>query len=47
MGVNVKTKGSAAMGVYDYEGDIPSIHTFGRKMKLIDVMRILERETDE
>ena len=34
------------MGVYDYEGDIPSIHTFGRKMKLLEVMRILERETD-
>lgn len=34
------------MAVYDREGDISSIKAFGRKMKLLEVMRILERETD-
>lgn len=34
------------MGVYDREGELSQINPFGRKMKLLEVMRILETETD-
>ena len=34
------------MAVYDREEDAPQVHLYGRKMKLLEVMRILERETD-
>ena len=34
------------MAVYDREEDAPQVNLYGRKMKLLDVMRILERETD-
>jgi len=34
------------MGVYDREGELSQINAFGRKMKLLEVMRILETETD-
>ena len=34
------------MAVYDREEDAPKVNLYGRKMKLLEVMRILERETD-
>ena len=34
------------MAVYDREEDAPQVNLYGRKMKLLEVMRILERETD-
>ena len=34
------------MAVYDREEDAPQVNLCGRKMKLLEVMRILERETD-
>lgn len=34
------------MSVYDKEGDAPQINVNGRKMKLLEVMRIIEEETD-
>ena len=35
------------MGVYDHVDDIPQVNVNGRKMKLLEVMRIIEEETDQ
>lgn len=34
------------MAIYDREDDAPQVNLYGRKMKLLEVMRILETDTD-